>query len=597
MRRLLPLRLGLFLSFWTLLNLVQAAFTELNPDEAYYALYAQHLDWGYFDHPPVIALMIRAGTTLLGGELGVRLFTVLLSTSLLFLLWILAGKPRQGERLKLFLLLCGAMPFFHVYGFVATPDSPLLFFAALFYVIFRRLGQNEGKKPGKDGFRWIWWLAWGACMAAMMYSKYHGILVIAFAVLAWPRMLRLPAFYLSAGFGVLLFLPHLFWQYDQGFPSLRYHLIARNNPFQPKHLIAYLSNQLLIFSPFLFPFLLQALVRGLRRFRTTGSTMRRVYLLTVVGFWVFFLVTVVRGHVEPQWTAVLSIPLLLLAFSHARGKDNYTLWLRRMAVLSFAILMLVRILLLKGVFEESLPLFHERGWIQELQTETGAFPVLFNNAYREPSMYRFYAEAPAYTTYTLDARRANQFNLWDWEGDMQGKRVALVQDTSMWDCDDCRLLNAADREFYLKWLDAYPVVPDLSLTDGPTGSTWRQGEVIPFRIELKNTGDRAAQLEQGDMPLRLVAVFHRRPDSSPADGRQASPAYSLRSKAGSWFYIPVDLGPVSLAAGEEASYSLSFRVPEDWAGSGSFGLSLQLGNLQPFMPRSLQEVEVLTPSK
>ena len=40
---------------------VQARCTGLHPDEAYYFQFSQTLDWGYFDHPPMIALLIRAG--------------------------------------------------------------------------------------------------------------------------------------------------------------------------------------------------------------------------------------------------------------------------------------------------------------------------------------------------------------------------------------------------------------------------------------------------------------------------------------------------------------------------------------------------------
>ena len=50
-------------------------------DEAYYWVWAQDLAWGYFDHPPAVAAMIRSGTAILGNtELGVRLCGALLGT-------------------------------------------------------------------------------------------------------------------------------------------------------------------------------------------------------------------------------------------------------------------------------------------------------------------------------------------------------------------------------------------------------------------------------------------------------------------------------------------------------------------------------------
>ena len=58
-RLLLP-----FIGVWLVLNGLQAAFMGIDADEAYYWLYAQHLQWGYFDHPPLVALSIRLGETL-----------------------------------------------------------------------------------------------------------------------------------------------------------------------------------------------------------------------------------------------------------------------------------------------------------------------------------------------------------------------------------------------------------------------------------------------------------------------------------------------------------------------------------------------------
>src|SRR5882724_9554161 len=41
---------------------VLAGITELNNDEAYYRLYALKLQWNYFDHPPMIAVLLKLFT-------------------------------------------------------------------------------------------------------------------------------------------------------------------------------------------------------------------------------------------------------------------------------------------------------------------------------------------------------------------------------------------------------------------------------------------------------------------------------------------------------------------------------------------------------
>ncbi|MEP6840513.1 MAG: glycosyltransferase family 39 protein, partial [Bradyrhizobium sp.] len=61
------------------LRLVAAAFTPITFDEAYYWMWSKHLAGGYYDHPPMVALVIRLGTMIEGDtELGVRLVSILL---------------------------------------------------------------------------------------------------------------------------------------------------------------------------------------------------------------------------------------------------------------------------------------------------------------------------------------------------------------------------------------------------------------------------------------------------------------------------------------------------------------------------------------
>ena len=75
-----------FYTSWLVLGLVQSGLTELQDDEAYYWVYGRFLDWGYFDHPPMIGLLVKLGSSLLPGELGVRLFPLILNILSLFII-------------------------------------------------------------------------------------------------------------------------------------------------------------------------------------------------------------------------------------------------------------------------------------------------------------------------------------------------------------------------------------------------------------------------------------------------------------------------------------------------------------------------------
>ena len=41
---------------------------ELTFDEAYYTLWSRSLSFGYLNHPPMVALLIRSSTSLFGGS-------------------------------------------------------------------------------------------------------------------------------------------------------------------------------------------------------------------------------------------------------------------------------------------------------------------------------------------------------------------------------------------------------------------------------------------------------------------------------------------------------------------------------------------------
>ncbi len=115
----------------------------------YYHLFAERLAWGYFDHPPVTALLVWLGERLFGGELGVRFFFTLLQPLYLWVLWRLvrpAGAQRRDA--TLYVMICAATLMLQLYGFIAVPDGPLLFAAALCFCGASATSPNAAAEPG-----------------------------------------------------------------------------------------------------------------------------------------------------------------------------------------------------------------------------------------------------------------------------------------------------------------------------------------------------------------------------------------------------------------------------------------------------------------
>src|SRR3989304_8086858 len=89
---------NIFLLVLVAVNLLQSGFTLLNNDEAYYWMYSKYPDWGYFDHPPMIAIMIKAGYLLFQNELGVRLLVVLSMACSIMLIWSLIDREAEWKK-------------------------------------------------------------------------------------------------------------------------------------------------------------------------------------------------------------------------------------------------------------------------------------------------------------------------------------------------------------------------------------------------------------------------------------------------------------------------------------------------------------------
>ena len=90
-------RFYLYLLIWVLVDMVQAIFTNIHADEAYYALYGQFMDWGYYDHPPMVAVLTHISSWL-PGALSIRFCTVLLHGATLWLVWKTIAKVNATIR-------------------------------------------------------------------------------------------------------------------------------------------------------------------------------------------------------------------------------------------------------------------------------------------------------------------------------------------------------------------------------------------------------------------------------------------------------------------------------------------------------------------
>ena len=287
-------------------RLVVAARAPLSADEAYYWVWSRALAAGYLDHPPMVALWVRAGTAVAGDTaLGVRLLGPVSGLLGSLLLMRAAEDFSPGRRAGLIAaVLLNATLVLNVGAVVITPDTPLLFFWTAGLACLGRLVRTG--RPG-------WWLGVGLCAGLALDSKYTAFLLGA-GIIAWlaavPQARRwLACWQLWAGgmLAVLLFAPVLAWNAAHGWASFRKQG-GRTGDWQPARALGFvaelLGGQVGLATPGVAWVLCAGLVwaaRGLWRRQLVPSLLGCLTLLPAA----VFLQHALGDRVQANWPAVI----------------------------------------------------------------------------------------------------------------------------------------------------------------------------------------------------------------------------------------------------------------------------------------------------
>ena len=395
------------------LNLLQASFTELIYDEAYYWYYAQDMAWGYFDHPPMVAVLIKLSSFLFDGELGVRFMSCVLSAGTYILLWLLMDNPKKKDYVIHFFLLVFSFTLMNAYGFLTLPDTALLFFTALFLWLYKRFLITEGI---------ITTVGLGLVMAALMYSKYHAVLVIFFVFLSNYKLIFNKKAWLAVVLALICYTPHFMWLYQNDFVSITFHLYER-------------PNQAYKFDEFTLGFFLNIVVivgllfywiyGALFKFKATDKFSKALIYL-VYGILIFFFISSFNRRVQAQWTIAISIPLAVIAFNYLLNNAKSRKWMFRVGIVSVVLLLYARAWL---IYQPLFPMFFEthgnKEWVNDLKTKSGGIPIVFENSYRRASKYEFYSGVKAISL-NMFMYRKNQYSIDGSEERVRGKRILYV---------------------------------------------------------------------------------------------------------------------------------------------------------------------------
>jgi 4-amino-4-deoxy-L-arabinose transferase-like glycosyltransferase len=292
---------------------------NLYADEAYYFGWAQHLSFGYFSKPPMVAWLIALTTSMCGdGMVCVKLGAMLAYPITTFAVYLI-GRELFDTRIG---LLSGVafytLPFVFVSSLVLSTDAPLLLFWSLTLYFFIRALRTT---------RTVDWLLAGLCAGLGMLSKYTMVLFLVSALLyLWVSrrhrdVLHSPKLWGGVVVAAAVFLPNVIWNVVNRFATVSHtsRLTQLNGElFHPDHMLDFVSGQFLVFGLVFFFALLSVAVR-LDKLRADDRFLLLWYLS--VPFLLLFVLQSLLARAHQNWAlpAYVAGTVLVVAYLALHG--------------------------------------------------------------------------------------------------------------------------------------------------------------------------------------------------------------------------------------------------------------------------------------
>ena len=299
-------------------------------DELYYLACADHLDWGYVDHPPLVAVVLWVVRHILGTSLfAIRLVPALAAG---IVVWLTAAITRRfgGGRTAQFLAglaVALAPQYVGMFSIYSLNAIDMVFWAALLLVVTWILEQDDRGM----------WLVFGALAGLGLQNKLSviflgfGVAVGLVAARQW-RHLRDWRLWAGAGLALLIFAPHVAWQTAHGWPTLEFMRRATETKNLATSPVEFIGQQILLMNPLALPLWLGGLVWLL-----AGTTGRRFRTIAIAYLTVLALMLTQNAkayYLTPAYPPLLAAGAVLITGWASRPRLK---WLPAAAIVAVAL--------------------------------------------------------------------------------------------------------------------------------------------------------------------------------------------------------------------------------------------------------------------
>lgn len=283
--------------------------------EAYYWLWGKHLAPGYFDHPPMVAVVAALFFGWIDGSpLAARSSSLVLAAVTLGVIYALARAVYpEGRTAWRATLLFAVIPLFHAAGFLIQPDTSLIFFMSLTWLFFW--------KASRPGSGWLFWILSGVTAGCALLTKFHAWVLLPplylFLLLtpAGRQRLKSPAPWVAILVALAVLSPNLVWNARHDWLNYTYQWRRSDIPesrFEIENVLIYILGPALTLSPVVYAMILGGVWKGFRQWLEERDE-RAIFLLCAgLPLPVFLGLLSFVVTISLHWPSSGYIPLLIL---------------------------------------------------------------------------------------------------------------------------------------------------------------------------------------------------------------------------------------------------------------------------------------------
>jgi 4-amino-4-deoxy-L-arabinose transferase-like glycosyltransferase len=227
-------------------------------DELYYLACSDKLSLGYVDHPPLSIALLRVTRNVLGDSLwAIRLPAWLAGAGTVFVTGLLAREVGGGRFAQVLAALCVAVGpvYLAVAHFYSMNALDILLWPLAAFAFARALSSSHRR----------WWLVLGAVLGFGLQNKISVLWLgagmgAALVLTSHRRWLRTRWPWASGILALVIFLPHIVWQIQHGWPTLEFIHNAATKKMSSVSALDFVTNQALVQHPITLPIWISGLV-------------------------------------------------------------------------------------------------------------------------------------------------------------------------------------------------------------------------------------------------------------------------------------------------------------------------------------------------